>query len=147
MKTYQLYINGEYVDPANNEWFESIDPYRGEPWAKIPRGSKADADKAVKAANEAMWRGPWSKMTASARGKVMRKLGDLVAANAERLAEIEVRDNGKLMAEMLGNYATIRNGGGTLPVWSTSSRAGWSRSTSRKRLLTRRTSPSASWRR
>ena len=102
MKTYQLFINGEYVDPANNEWFDTIDPYRGEAWAKIPRGSKADADKAVKAANEAMWRGPWSKMTASARGKAMRKLGDLVAANAERLAEIEVRDNGKLMAEMLG---------------------------------------------
>ncbi len=56
----------------------------------------------MKAANEAMWRGPWSKMTASARGKAMHKLGDLVAANAERLAEIEVRDNGKLMAEMLG---------------------------------------------
>src|SRR4029077_3596339 len=90
------------VDPANGEWFDSIDPYRGEPWARIPRGSAADADKAVKAANEAMWRGPWSKMTASARGKVMRKLGDLVAANAERLAEIEGRDNGKLMAEMLG---------------------------------------------
>ena len=90
------------VDPANGEWFDSNDPYRGKPWAKIPRGSAADADRAVKAANEAMWRGPWSKMTASARGKAMRKLGDLVAANAERLAEIEVRDNGKLMAEMLG---------------------------------------------
>ena len=102
MKTYQLYINGSYVDPANGQWFDSIDPYRGEPWAKIPRGSAADADRAVKAANEAMWRGPWAKMTASARGKAMRKLGDLVAANAERLAEIEVRDNGKLMAEMLG---------------------------------------------
>lgn len=102
MKTYQLYINGQYVDPANGEWFESIDPYRGEAWAKIPRGTAADADKAVKAANEAMWNGPWAKMTASARGKAMRKLGDLVAANAERLAEIEVRDNGKLMAEMLG---------------------------------------------
>ena len=102
MKTYQLFINGQYVDPANGEWFDSIDPYRGQPWAKIPRGSAADADKAVKAANEAMWRGPWSKMTASTRGKLMRKLGDLVAANAERLAEIEVRDNGKLMAEMLG---------------------------------------------
>src|SRR6201998_2006293 len=102
VKTYQLYINGQHVDPAKGEWFDSIDPYRGEPWAKIPRGSAADADKAVKAANEAMWRGPWSRMTASARGKAMRKLGDLVAANAERLAEIEVRDNGKLMAEMLG---------------------------------------------
>jgi (Z)-2-((N-methylformamido)methylene)-5-hydroxybutyrolactone dehydrogenase len=102
VKTYQLFINGQYVDPANGEWFDSNDPYRGKPWAKIPRGSAADADRAVKAANEAMWRGPWSKMTASARGKAMRKLGDLVAANAERLAEIEVRDNGKLMAEMLG---------------------------------------------
>jgi acyl-CoA reductase-like NAD-dependent aldehyde dehydrogenase len=102
VKTYQLYINGQYVDPANGEWFDSIDPYRGEAWAKIPRASRADADKAVAAANEAMWRGPWSKMTASARGKAMCKLGDLVAANAERLAEIEVRDNGKLMAEMLG---------------------------------------------
>ncbi len=101
-KTYQLFINGHYVDPANGEWFDSIDPYHGKPWARVPRGSAADADKAVKAANEAMWRGPWSKMTASARGKVMRKLGDLVAPNAERLAEIEVRDNGKLMAEMLG---------------------------------------------
>lgn len=102
MKTYQLYINGQYVDPVNGEWFDTIDPYRGEAWAKIPRGTAADADKAVKAANEAMWNGPWAKMTASARGKAMRKLGDLVAANAERLAEIEVRDNGKLMAEMLG---------------------------------------------
>ena len=46
MKTYQLYINGQYVDPANGEWFDSIDPYRGEPWAKIPRASKADADRA-----------------------------------------------------------------------------------------------------
>ena len=102
MKTYQHFIGGEYVNPVGGEWFESIDPYRGEPWAKIPRGNKADVDKAVKVANDAMWRGPWSTMTASARGKAMRKLGDLVAENAERLAEIEVRDNGKLMAEMLG---------------------------------------------
>lgn len=101
VKTYQHYIKGQYVDPANGERFNLIDHYRGEPWTKIPRGSAADVEKAVKAANEAMWRGRWSKMTASARGKAMRKLGDLVTANAERLAEIEVRDNGKLMAEML----------------------------------------------
>src|ERR1044072_8065026 len=102
MKTYQHFIGGEYVNPVGGEWFESIDPYRGEPWAKIPRGNKADVDKAVKVANDAMWRGPRCTRTASARGKAMRKLGDLVAENAERLAEIEVRDNGKLMAEMLG---------------------------------------------
>ena len=42
MKTYQLYIDGAYVDPAKGEWFESIDPYKGEPWAKIPRCGPED---------------------------------------------------------------------------------------------------------
>lgn len=48
MKTYQHFIGGEYANPVGGEWFESIDPYRGAPWAKIPRGNKADVDKAVK---------------------------------------------------------------------------------------------------
>jgi (Z)-2-((N-methylformamido)methylene)-5-hydroxybutyrolactone dehydrogenase len=102
MKTYQLFIDGAYVDPAGGEWFDSIDPYRGEAWARIPRGREADADRAVQAASRALREGPWAQMTPSARAKVMRRLGDLVAANAERLAEVEVRDNGKLYAEMVG---------------------------------------------
>jgi len=106
MKTYQHFIDGAYVDPAEGAWFDSVDPYRGEAWARIPRGSAADIDAAVAAAKRAMTTGPWAGMTPSARGKCMRKLGDLVAGNAQRLAEIEVRDNGKLMSEMLGqlNY-------------------------------------------
>ncbi len=102
MKTYQHYIDGAYVDPAGGEWFDSRDPYRGEAWARIPRGSAEDVDRAVAAAKRAMTTGPWATMTPSARARCMCKLGDLVAANAERLAEIEVRDNGKLMSEMLG---------------------------------------------
>ena len=102
MKTYQHYIDGAYVDPAQGEWFDSVDPYHGEVWARIPRGTAADVDRAVGAAKLAMTEGPWAEMNPSARAKCMRKLGDLVAANAERLAEIEVRDNGKLMSEMLG---------------------------------------------
>ncbi len=80
----------------------SVDPYRGEVWARMPRGTAADVDRAVGAAKTALNSGPWSKMTATQRGKLMRRLGDLVADNAERLAEIEVRDNGKLLSEMLG---------------------------------------------
>lgn len=38
MKTYQLFINGQYVDPAKGEWFDSIDPYQGKPWAKFRAG-------------------------------------------------------------------------------------------------------------
>ena len=52
MKTYQLYINGKYVDPVKGEWFDTIDPYRGEAWARIPRGSAPDVDAAVKAATK-----------------------------------------------------------------------------------------------
>jgi aldehyde dehydrogenase (NAD+) len=102
MKAYQHFIDGAYVDPAGGAWFDTTDPYRGEVWARIPRGTEADVDRAVAAAKRAMTGGPWARMTPSARAKCMHKLGDLVAANAERLAAIEVRDNGKLMSEMLG---------------------------------------------
>ncbi len=104
--TYRHFINGEYVDPIDGEWFYSDDPYKGEVWARVARGTKADVDAAVAAAKAAMFDGPWAKTHASQRGKMMRKLGDLVAENAERLAKIEVRDNGKLMSEMQGqlNY-------------------------------------------
>jgi acyl-CoA reductase-like NAD-dependent aldehyde dehydrogenase len=106
MKSYGHFINGAYVEPIEAQWLDSLDPYRGEPWAKIARGSAADIDKAVEAASAALREGPWATMTASNRGKLMNRLADLVAANAERLAEVEVRDNGKLMSEMRGqlNY-------------------------------------------
>ncbi|NPD17025.1 aldehyde dehydrogenase [Xinfangfangia sp. D13-10-4-6] len=101
MQTYQMFINGRFCDAADGGWFDSENPYSGEVWARIARGSAADVDAAVAAAKAALG-GEWGRMTASARGKLMRRLGDLVLANAERLAEIEVRDNGKLYAEMIG---------------------------------------------
>lgn len=100
MRKFQNFINGKYVDPVNGQWMETVDPYRGEPWAHIPRSGAADVDLAVKAASDAMSRGPWAEMTASERGRLMYKLAELVEANAEHLAEIEVRDNGKLLSEM-----------------------------------------------
>ena len=100
MKKYQMYIGGEWVSPASGDWFESFNPYTGEPWALIPRGHAQDADQAIRTAHAAFAEGPWPQMTPSQRGQVLRKLGDLVAKNAERLAEFEVLDNGKLIAEM-----------------------------------------------
>ncbi|MFQ5954970.1 MAG: aldehyde dehydrogenase [Kiloniellales bacterium] len=101
MQKYQLYIGGEWVDPASGEWFESYNPYTGKPWALIPRGGEADAERAVEAAHKAFTGGAWPGLSASARGAVMRRLGDLIAEKAEALAVVEVQDNGKLMAEML----------------------------------------------
>lgn len=110
MKRYQLHINGAYREPQSGAWFETQNPYTGETWAEIPRGDAQDADLAVQAAHQALTSGPWAEMTATQRGALMRKLGDLIAQDATRLAETEVRDNGKLFAEMHGqlNY---------LPQW------------------------------
>jgi (Z)-2-((N-methylformamido)methylene)-5-hydroxybutyrolactone dehydrogenase len=97
---YQQYVGGEWIAPACGEWFESYNPFTGEPWALIARGNAQDADQAVRTAHAAFSDGPWPQMTPSQRGMLLRKLGDLIAQNAERLAETEVLDNGKLIAEM-----------------------------------------------
>jgi aldehyde dehydrogenase (NAD+) len=104
---YQMYVGGEWVAPLSNQWFESYNPFTGEPWAMIARGNAQDADQAVRTAHAAFVDGPWPQMNASQRGALLRRLGDLIAKNAERLAELEVMDNGKLIAEMRAqlNYA------------------------------------------
>ena len=97
---YQAFIGGEFVDSVDYGVFESEDPFSGETWALVPRCTAADVDRAVEAAYRAFTGGPWAGMTASARGELLYRLGDLIAVNAQSLADIEVRDNGKLMAEM-----------------------------------------------
>ena len=97
---YKMFIGGEWVESFSGETFPSDDPFTGKPWAAIPRGGAQDADRAVKAAHKAFTSGEWPKLNASKRGALLRKLGDLIADRAKFLAEIEVRDNGKLYAEM-----------------------------------------------
>ena len=102
---YRLYIDGQWVDSASGEQFESHNPYTGKPWALIPRGNAEDVDRAVRAARKAFTSGEWPKLTPSRRGALLRKLGDLIAERSKYLAEIEVRDNGKLFAEMSAQTA------------------------------------------
>jgi aldehyde dehydrogenase (NAD+) len=102
LNRYRMFIGGEWVDAVSGETFETHNPYTGKAWALIPRGAAADADRAVRAAHKAFMTGDWPKLTASQRGALMRKLGDLIAEKAEYLAQIEVRDNGKLYSEMRG---------------------------------------------
>jgi len=107
MKKYQLWIDGKVENPANGEWLDTVNPYSGEPWAQIPRGTAEDSARAVEAAKRAMDVGSWGKMTATERGKVMRRIGDLIVQHAGNLAEIETRDNGKVLTEMQGQLKTI----------------------------------------
>ncbi len=106
MKKHQMLIGGKWIEPASGTWFESINPFTAKAWALVPRGGKDDVDRAVAAAKAAFYGDDWRKLTATARGELLRRLADLIAADAEKLAEIESTDNGKLIAEMRGqlNY-------------------------------------------
>ena len=128
MKRYLLRIGGRSVDPQGETWFETQNPFTGEAWAEIPRGDARDVDAAVKAAHGALTIGPWAEMTATHRGALLRKLGDLIARDAAKLAATEVRDNAKLIAEMGAQLAYVpqwyyyfggladKIGGTTLPL-------------------------------
>jgi aldehyde dehydrogenase (NAD+) len=100
MNSYQMFIDGHWTDAASGAQFESDDPFLGRPWALIPRATAVDVDLAVRAAHKAFTSGEWPRYTASRRGALLRKLGDLVTEQSAQLAEVEVRDNGKLYAEM-----------------------------------------------
>jgi acyl-CoA reductase-like NAD-dependent aldehyde dehydrogenase len=100
MKKHQMLIGGEWHDPATGEWLESMNPFTAAPWALIPRGGKDDVNRAVAAAKKAFHSSLWRGLSATARGGLLRRFADLAASEAERLAEIETTDNGKLLAEM-----------------------------------------------
>src|SRR3970040_1373956 len=102
---YRMFIDGQWVEAASGEHFQSDNPYTGKPWALIPRGGKADAERAVQAARTAFTSGEWPKLNATRRGALLRRLGDLIGEKSKALAEIEVRDNGKLYAEMSAQTA------------------------------------------
>src|SRR5688572_4780170 len=100
LRRYDHHIDGASVPPGSREYLPTEDPFTGNAWALIARGSAADAHAAIEAAHVA-FQGPWSLLSATERGHLLWKLGDLVQANAPRLAEVERRDNGKLAIEVL----------------------------------------------
>jgi betaine-aldehyde dehydrogenase len=107
MKTYQLYINGEFVAPAATGTIDVIDPATTEVIAKAPDASAADVDRAVKAARAAFDDGPWKNTTAQDRGRVLFKLAQIVRDRAEELAELETRNSGKPIVESEFDIADV----------------------------------------
>ena len=99
LKQYQMYIGGKWVDAQDGKCFESINPATGESWAVIPEASAADVDAAVQSAYQAFTTGDWSTMLPTQRGKLLRRLGDLLAENSELLGMTETTDTGKLLKE------------------------------------------------
>jgi (Z)-2-((N-methylformamido)methylene)-5-hydroxybutyrolactone dehydrogenase len=101
---YGHYIAGAVTPPASGEYFPTENPFTGRPWAEVARGGEADVANAVAAARRAFTSGEWPSLTATERGALLYRLGDLVAEHAAQLAEVEGRDNGKLAREV--NFQT-----------------------------------------
>lgn len=98
----QNLIDGQWCDAASGQTFEAFNPSTGQVLANVAAGDKEDVDRAVAAAKKAFESGPWSKMSARDRGKLMFRLADLIEQNMEELAALEVANNGKPIAEVLG---------------------------------------------
>src|ERR1700683_3270736 len=103
---FDLLIGGESAAAASGSTYDSVDPFTGRPWARVPDGGAADVDRAVAAARAAL-HGTWGGLTATARGKLLWRLGEIIAREAEQLAELEVRDGGKLVREMVGQMRSL----------------------------------------
>lgn len=94
----KLYIGGEWVTPQDGEVAVSINPSTGQAWAKAALGGVKDIDLAVNAARQAM-KGPWGRMAPMQRANILRRLGQLYAEHAPRLARLESMDNGQLLKD------------------------------------------------
>lgn len=97
--TKKLFINGQWVESVSGKTFETKNPATGEVITTVYEAQEADIDRAVKAAREAFDNGPWSKLTAANRSRLIYKLADLMEENLEELAQLETLDNGKPINE------------------------------------------------
>ncbi len=95
VKDQPLFIGGKWQDSVSGKSFETINPATGEVICNVAEGDRSDIDLAVKAARKAFEEGPWPRMSAAERGRLLNKLADLVEKNREELAQLESLDNGK----------------------------------------------------
>lgn len=98
---YKLYINGEFVASESGNTFDIVNPVNNEAFAKAYRGGAVDAKKAISAARKAYDEGPWSKMSAKERSKLLIKAGQILSRRLEEFAAIETLECGKLYMSVL----------------------------------------------
>jgi acyl-CoA reductase-like NAD-dependent aldehyde dehydrogenase len=97
--TKKLYIGGKWVESASGKTFDTLNPATGEVLATVYEAGEEDVNRAVEAARKAFDEGPWSKMSAASRSRLIYKLADLMEAHSEELAQLESLDNGKPIRE------------------------------------------------
>ncbi len=104
-KTHTLLLDGQWVESASGETFETCDPATGEVIGHVARGGSADVDAAVSAARNAFEAGPWYAMTPMERSQLLWRIADIMETNIDELAELESLDQGKAL--YVGRWAEI----------------------------------------
>ncbi len=101
------FIAGERVEPSSGQYFPSTNPATGELIYHAARGNTADVSAAVTAAQEAFEDPRWRNLSQTRRGRLLRRLGDLIGEHSEELAQLECRDNGKVLREMRSQVVSL----------------------------------------
>ena len=99
MKTLPMFLNGAWVESADGATREILNPANNEVLAVVTDGNERDAEMAIEHARKAFDEGPWPKMRAPERAGYLFKLADLIDRDADALAELETRNNGKPLRE------------------------------------------------
>jgi acyl-CoA reductase-like NAD-dependent aldehyde dehydrogenase len=113
LKTCRYFVANAWHEPADGAYFDTEDPATGEVWARVPDCGAKDVDRAVAAARAAFYDGPWARMLPAERGRVLRRIGDVVSRHADRLGAVEQKDNGRVPNIASG----LRPGGWLVDSW------------------------------
>src|SRR5216117_1769070 len=97
MPTAELFIGGAWRAPVSGETYQTTNPATEEPSATVAKGDERDVDLAVAAARRAFDDGPWPRMTAAERGRIVWRLGDLITQHLDEMARLESLCTGKTM--------------------------------------------------
>src|SRR5436305_1382345 len=99
VKTYQLVIDGQLVEAASGEMFETVSPATNEVVGRVAKAGVEDVNRAVAAARKAFDDGRWSGMAPVERARRMRKVADLLRERVDELARLETLNCGKIIVE------------------------------------------------
>jgi len=106
-EAYGLFVDNRLVTPDDCGYFDVANPATGEVWARAVDASEDAVDAAVRSARTAFL-GEWAEFRAADRADLLIRFGQAIADNAEELADLQVRENGKLMREMFGQAKLLR---------------------------------------
>ncbi|MFE2631321.1 aldehyde dehydrogenase family protein, partial [Streptomyces sp. NPDC059374] len=103
----QLFIGGQWADPLGGDVIEVVSPHTEEVIGRVPHASRADVDRAVRAARRAFDEGPWPRTSLDERIEVVGRIKDGIAARHEEIARVISAQNGSpyswsVLAQALG---------------------------------------------